>query len=643
MNSAPWSQFLRRRTVDDVPDYVIGGALLSVAAIGIILTVERRMNSQRRVFQGVEREDEIRSSHLSEPDGASTSMHEEETRGNENDKASLLSASDDIQSREDHQILEHGGLLEMLGAVELTVMNFPLKRGGEHLNWFAMCDTIADVDADIVALGYECEGRLAHLADACGYSFVDRKRNLMAKYPIFDSASTNRAVGTGRGVPTSDSSNAHIWVILAAHRGVAVALLTPSFDSKPSCDGDNASGSNGFASLASSGVPVFLCGQSTALGAPDGAVQKKSLRAYHSQDSAANCTPAPCLASGNGNSFTSGGNPTGGLSVSSHTHGSAVFRDSFAEANTVPTNNAAQVSKFTRTETVDSDSLASPLRGATAARVALSSLSVPSFDPSPTKAAGPCILTAGPSQTLRYDSVDLNSLVFIKSIKNNRNRSTGGNVASNVASEHSVSAGCGAIMSSFRARPAVAPPMVAVEPSVVVEGQDFVVRPYDPTCSSSSSSSDSTGDGSSNGWWIEVRVASRLNHRDSSLPCNSVGNGSSSSNLNVRPGSSALATGHTGSNIGVGDHTGGTADGNVGLSGAPDIGGVDGGVLLSWREAPGGRLCARFAGGQLSAGVYEAVLLDAITGVDLATSRFQVHPWGKQDFADGQDSLAYFL
>jgi len=65
--------------------------------------------------------------------------------------------------------------------------------------------------------------------------------------------------------------------------------------------------------------------------------------------------------------------------------------------------------------------------------------------------------------------------------------------------------------------------------------------------------------------------------------------------------------------------------------------------LLSWREAPGGRLCARFAGGQLSAGVYEAVLLDAITGVDLATSRFQVHPWGKQDFADGQDSLAYFL
>jgi hypothetical protein len=151
-------------------------------------------------------------------------------------------------------------------------------------------------------------------------------------------------------------------------------------------------------------------------------------------------------------------------------------------------------------------------------------------------------------------------------------------------------AGCRAVASSFRALPAASPPVVAVEPSVALEGDDFCVRPFDP---------------SSDGWWVEVRTASRHNSRYSTRrsPSNS-GNLPSSALLN-----------------------------NSGLGGSGLIGGIIGGgftgacaagvAVLSWREERGERLCARFAGG-LGAGCYDAVLLDSRTGADLATARFQV-------------------
>jgi len=574
MMAAPWSQFLRRRTIDDIPDYIFGSAFLSVVVIGSIATMERRMNSRRRAFLEVEREEETLSPPFSVPAGASTHTHEETAISNETDEASHTfpvniattdSTGNNDTSRLNQWDLEHDRLLEISGAVEITIMNFPLRRGGETLSWFAMCDTITTVNADAVALGSECEGRLTQIADSCGYPFVDRKRNLMAKYPIFDSMGT---IGTVHGLPTLDGNYAHVWIMVAPGRGIAMAILALSFDSN--LGGSTSIGArHDLTSLASSGVPVFLCGQNSA-----------------------NCTPdragsALFLTSSDGKSLTSSLNGNGvieGLPTCGHAHGSAVFRDSFTEAET------------------------------------RSSLGAPTFDPSSTLTGSPCILTAGPTQMLSCEYVEFDTIASRRSKSSSRNRSIGGKLATNVAREQGVPAGCGAVVSSFRVVPAVAPPMVAVEHSVVTEGQDFVVRPHDPSSSRSSSSS-SGGEGNSNGWWIEVRVASRVSSGDNAIARSRASNNSSSS-LNADSNSSNLWTaGHFSGSTGVRADLGGVGNGDASGSGAP---GAYVGALLSWREAPGGRLCARFAGGQLGAGEYEAVLLDALTGADLATSRFQV-------------------
>jgi hypothetical protein len=530
-----------------------------------------------------------------------------------------MSRPDDPQQQE---ALEQQYLLEGPGAVELTVLAFPLWCGGDQLNWPPVVRTVARIGADVVALGGECEGHLQKLADACGYPFVDRKRNVMAKFPLFDSASTAEAnspasspqhgagsssgggvcggglIGSGGYSPGANGfsdgfsaglgpdglgdrfGDAHLWAMVAPGRVVALALLpASSLEGRPldndACEGGSVA-LRGLARLAAHGVPVFLCTAAVAShGRPSGSGSPQAAAAERASPLWRLTPPASPCSSRNGDSSITSSTPT-----SRHVIASSGFRDSYAETHAGAASDATNDANADGAGAVRSANFAPSSCAPLVGRVACTLAPAAGLAPAAAGTAVHGLLVAGPTRTLRCDSFDASV--------NNQSSSISGRGGD--GGGHGLLAGCRAVASSFRALPAASPPVVVVEPSVALEGDDFCVRPFDP---------------SSDGWWVEVRTASRHKSRYSTRrsPSNS-GNLPSSALLN-----------------------------NSGLSGSGLIGGVIGGgftgacaagvAVLSWREERGERLCARFAGG-LGAGCYDAVLLDSRTGADLATARFQV-------------------
>jgi len=163
--------------------------------------------------------------------------------------------------------------------VELRVMSFNIWYGGEQVNFATVAEAIRKADADIVGV-QEPDGNLARLAAAAGYAHVDPRRNIISRYPIFDSGAGVRteAGPAPYGIAALDAANVHAWVMVRPGEVVAVANTHLSSDPYgPEAVRDGASRDDVLAlearvrmpearpllalgALAQAGTPVFLTG-----------------------------------------------------------------------------------------------------------------------------------------------------------------------------------------------------------------------------------------------------------------------------------------------------------------------------------------------------------------------------------------------
>ena len=108
--------------------------------------------------------------------------------------------------------------------LELRVMSFNIWYGGEQVNFASVAAAIRAANADVVGV-QEPDGNLYRLADAVGFSHIDPRRNLISRYPLFDSG-VGRRTGT-EPVPSSitalDPSHLHAWVMVRPGEVVAIA------------------------------------------------------------------------------------------------------------------------------------------------------------------------------------------------------------------------------------------------------------------------------------------------------------------------------------------------------------------------------------------------------------------------------------
>jgi Endonuclease/Exonuclease/phosphatase family len=76
----------------------------------------------------------------------------------------------------------------LLGAseeIELRVMTFNVWYGGEQVSFVQTAEVIRAARPDLIGV-QEPDGNLRLLAEAAGFSFVDEKRNIISRYPLFD-------------------------------------------------------------------------------------------------------------------------------------------------------------------------------------------------------------------------------------------------------------------------------------------------------------------------------------------------------------------------------------------------------------------------------------------------------------------------
>ena len=164
-------------------------------------------------------------------------------------------------------------------AIELRVMSFNVWYGGEEVSLAKTGEAIRAADADIVGL-QETDRNLERIAAAAEMPYVDPRRRIISRWPLFDSGT---GVRTEPGVsPYSttglDQDALHAWVMVRPGKVVAVANVHLS--NAPSGLGAARNGGapdevraiedssrvvetrplTRLAELAESGYPVFLTG-----------------------------------------------------------------------------------------------------------------------------------------------------------------------------------------------------------------------------------------------------------------------------------------------------------------------------------------------------------------------------------------------
>ena len=76
-------------------------------------------------------------------------------------------------------------------AVTLRVMTFNAWYGGEQVSLEKIGEAIRAANADIVGV-QEADRNLERIAEAAGMPYVDPRRRLLSRWPIFDSGSGQR-------------------------------------------------------------------------------------------------------------------------------------------------------------------------------------------------------------------------------------------------------------------------------------------------------------------------------------------------------------------------------------------------------------------------------------------------------------------
>ena len=100
-------------------------------------------------------------------------------------------------------------LLGVSEEVELKVMTFNVWYGGEQVSFAQTAEVIRAANPDLIGV-QEPDGNLRLLADAAGFSFVDEKRNIISRYPLFDP-------------DTATNKYPYTWVLVRPGRIVAFA------------------------------------------------------------------------------------------------------------------------------------------------------------------------------------------------------------------------------------------------------------------------------------------------------------------------------------------------------------------------------------------------------------------------------------
>lgn len=108
--------------------------------------------------------------------------------------------------------------------ITLRVMTFNVWYGGEQVSLPKVAEAIRAADADIVGV-QESDGNLYRIAEAAGMPYVDPRRRIISRWPIFDSGVGER---TDKGVsPYSttglDLGALHAWVMVRPGKVVAMA------------------------------------------------------------------------------------------------------------------------------------------------------------------------------------------------------------------------------------------------------------------------------------------------------------------------------------------------------------------------------------------------------------------------------------
>jgi endonuclease/exonuclease/phosphatase family metal-dependent hydrolase len=163
--------------------------------------------------------------------------------------------------------------------IELRVMTFNVWYGGEQVSLEQVGAAIRAADADIVGL-QETDRNLLRIAAAAGMPYVDTRRRVISRWPIFDSGAGERTETGPSPYSTTalDRDALHAWVMVRP--GKVVAVSNVHLSNSPSGLGVARSGQGAsevlemerrtrateteplaaLGRLAADGTPVFLTG-----------------------------------------------------------------------------------------------------------------------------------------------------------------------------------------------------------------------------------------------------------------------------------------------------------------------------------------------------------------------------------------------
>jgi endonuclease/exonuclease/phosphatase family metal-dependent hydrolase len=146
--------------------------------------------------------------------------------------------------------------------VTLRVMTFNVWYGGEQVSLEKVGEAIRAADADIVGV-QEADRNLERIAGAAGMPYVDTRRRLLSRWPIFDSGSGLRTESGPSPYSTTalDRDALHAWVMVRPGRVVAVANVHLSSGSDEAAVRlAETRPLTALGELAADGTPVFLTG-----------------------------------------------------------------------------------------------------------------------------------------------------------------------------------------------------------------------------------------------------------------------------------------------------------------------------------------------------------------------------------------------
>lgn len=158
--------------------------------------------------------------------------------------------------------------------VTLRVMTFNVWYGGEQVSLEKVAEAIRAADPDIVGL-QEADRNLERIAEMAGMPYVDPRRRILSRWPVFDSGSGVRTESGPSSYSTTalDRDALHAFVMVRPGRVVAVANVhlsngaaladRRSAEAKPLA---------ALGELGAGGTPVFLTGDFNTSSHLDGAL-----------------------------------------------------------------------------------------------------------------------------------------------------------------------------------------------------------------------------------------------------------------------------------------------------------------------------------------------------------------------------------